>query len=143
MTFNSSTGHSGHHHGIYYNELKPAVKVVKILEAIEAKYGINFTGSFMSDTQFNKLYLWAHRYEGQLYDNASAIDWQLVNFDNLASGTFDLATDTWTVPTGGEYKLRVDVYNSSANYELGLFRKWSTNSHSSRRCQCGNYSKPI
>jgi len=116
------TGHSGHHHGIYYNELKPAVKVVKILEAIEAKYGISFTGDFMSDTQFNKLYLWAHRFEGQLYDNASAIDWQLVNFNNLASGTFDLATDTWTVPTGGEYKLRVDVYNSSANYELGLFR---------------------
>jgi hypothetical protein len=116
------TGHSGHHHGIHYNELKPAVKVVKILEAIEAKYGISFTGSFMSDTQFNKLYLWAHRFEGQLYDNASAIDWQLVNFDNLASGTFDIATDTWTVPTGGEYKLRVDVYNSSANYELGLFR---------------------
>jgi hypothetical protein len=116
------TGHSGHHHGVHYYELKPAVKVIKILEAIESKYGINFTGDFMSDTQFNKLYLWAHRFEGQLYDNASAIDWQLVNFDNLASGTFDLATDTWTVPTGGEYKLRVDVYNSSANYELGLFR---------------------
>ena len=115
-------GHSGHHHGVHYNELKPAIKVVKLFEAIENKYGINFVGDFMSDTQFNKLYLWAHRFEGQLYDNASAIDWQLVNFDNLASGTFDLATDTWTVPTGGEYKLRVDVYNSSANYELGLFR---------------------
>lgn len=113
---------AAHNHGVQYNYLKPAIKVVKILEAIETKYGINFVGSFMSNTTFNKLYLWAHRYEGVLYDNASVIDWQLVNFNHLASGTFDLATDTWTVLTAGEYKLRVDVYNSSANYELGLFR---------------------
>lgn len=112
----------GHIHGVIYNELKPAIKVVKLFEAIEAKYGINFTGDFMSDTQFNKLYLWAHRFQGLLYDNASAIDWQLVNFDNLASGTFDLATDTWIVPQANEYRLRVDVNNTSAAYELGLFR---------------------
>jgi hypothetical protein len=118
------TGHSGHHHGLHYNELKPAVKVVKILEAIEAKYGINFTGDFMSDTQFNKLYLWAHRFEGQLYDNASVIDWQLINMNrNTGSGSqFNLTTDTWTVASTSEYQLRVQVLNSSANYELGLFR---------------------
>jgi hypothetical protein len=116
-------GH-GSAHGIYYNELKPAIKVVKLFEAIETKYGINFVGDFMSDTQFNKLFLWAHRFEGQLYDNASVIDWQLINMNrNTGSGSqFNLTTDTWTVASTGEYQLRVQVLNSSANYELGLFR---------------------
>lgn len=117
------TGHAGHHHGINYYELKPAIKVVKILEAIEAKYGIDFTGSFMSDTQFNKLFLWAHRFEGYLYDNATTINWQLINFNrNTGSGSqFNLTTDTWTVQTTHEYQIRVQVLNPSANYELGLF----------------------
>ena len=53
--------HATHNHGVSYAHLKPAVKVVKLFEAIETKYGIDFTGNFMSDTQFNKLFLWAHR----------------------------------------------------------------------------------
>lgn len=115
---------AAHNHGIHYYELKPAIKVVKILEAIEAKYGINFTGSFMSDTQFNKLFLWAHRFEGYLFSNATDIDWQLINFNrNTGSGSqFNLTTETWTVVTASEYQLRVQVLNPSANYELGLFR---------------------
>ena len=44
---------AAHNHGIHYYELKPAIKVVKILEAIGTKYGITFTGSFLSDNQFN------------------------------------------------------------------------------------------
>ena len=118
------TGHSGHHHGINYNELKPAVRVTKILDAIQGKYGITFSGSFLSDTTFQKLYIWAHRFEGYLYDNASVIDWQLINMNrNTGSGSqFNLTTDTWTVASTSEYQLRIQVLNSSANYELGLFR---------------------
>jgi len=114
----------GHNHGIHYYELKPAIKVVKILEAIGTKYGITFTGSFLSDNQFNKLYLWAHRFEGYLFSNATDIDWQLINMNRITgSGSqFNLTTDTWTVATASEYQLRVQVLNPSANYELGLFR---------------------
>jgi len=115
---------AAHNHEIHYYELKPAIKVVKILEAIGTKYGITFTGSFLSDNQFNKLYLWAHRFEGYLFSNATDIDWQLINMNRITgSGTqFNLTTDTWTVATTSEYQLRVQVLNPSANYELGLFR---------------------
>jgi len=115
---------AAHNHGIHYYELKPAIKVVKILEAIGTKYGITFTGSFLSDNQFNKLYLWAHRFEGYLFSNATDIDWQLINMNRITgSGSqFNLTTDTWTVATASEYQLRVQVLNPSANYELGLFR---------------------
>ena len=39
-------------------ELFPAVRVTKILEAIEAKYGITFNGTFLTDERFTKLFLW-------------------------------------------------------------------------------------
>ena len=118
------TGHAGHHHGIKYNEVKPAIKVTKLLEAIEAKYGVTFGGTFISSSPFDQLYLWAHRFEGYLYDASTAIDWQLVNMNrNTGSGSqFNLTTDTWTVETTVEYQLRVQVLNSSSNYELGLFQ---------------------
>lgn len=40
------------------DELFPAVRVTKIFEAIEAKYGINFNGAFLGDERFTKLFLW-------------------------------------------------------------------------------------
>ena len=40
------------------DELFPAVRVTKILEAIEAKYGITFNGTFLTDERFTKLFLW-------------------------------------------------------------------------------------
>ncbi len=40
------------------SELFPAVRVSKIFEAIEAKYGINFNGAFLGDERFTKLFLW-------------------------------------------------------------------------------------
>jgi hypothetical protein len=41
--------------------LKPAIKVTAVLSAMEAKYGITFTGSFLSATPFVDLSLWLHR----------------------------------------------------------------------------------
>ena len=40
------------------DELFPAVRVTKIIEAIETKYGINFNGAFLTDERFTKLFLW-------------------------------------------------------------------------------------
>jgi hypothetical protein len=40
------------------DELFPAVRVAKILDLIEAKYGITFNGTFLSDQRFTDLFLW-------------------------------------------------------------------------------------
>jgi hypothetical protein len=116
--------HSGHNHGVRYNEIKPAIKVVKLLDAMEAKYGISFTGSFLANAEFNKLYLWAHRFEGDLYDSSTAIEWQLINFNRTTGGgvEFNLSTETWTVVDTDIYELRITIQNVSAAYEIGLFQ---------------------
>jgi hypothetical protein len=40
------------------NELFPALRVAKIFDLIEAKYGITFNGTFLSDSRFTDLFLW-------------------------------------------------------------------------------------
>jgi len=112
-------------HGIHYYELKPAIKVTAILDAIAAQYGITFTGSFLSATPFVDLSLWLHRFEGYLFGGGNDIAWQLINMNrNTGSGSqFNLATDTWTVPDDAPYDLQITMANVSENYELGVFKE--------------------
>ncbi len=111
-------------HGCHYYELKPALKVKSILDAIAAHYGITFTGSFLSATPFIDLSLWLHRFEGYMFAGGNDIAWQLINFNrNTGSGSqFNLSTETWTVPESKEYDLQITMANVSENYELGVFK---------------------
>ncbi len=113
-----------HGHGVTWNQLKPCLKVDKILDAIATKYGLTFSGSFLTTSPFTKLFLWLHRYEGYLFNSASAIDWQLVNFNRTTGGgtEFNLTTDTWTVVTTNIYQLNITVQNVSVDYELAIFQ---------------------
>jgi hypothetical protein len=117
------SGHGENTHGINYYELKPALKVTAVLSAIEAKYGITFTGSFISSVPFTDLSIWLHRFEGYLFAGGNDISWQLIDMNrNTGSGSqFDLATDTWTVPDDAQYDLQIRIANISENYELGVF----------------------
>jgi hypothetical protein len=116
--------HSGsENHGIHYYELKPAMKVYAILDAIEAKYGITFTGSFLSANPFVDLSLWLHRFEGYMFSSGNDIEWRLINFNrNKGGGTqFNLSTDTWTVQADALYNLEIDIANADVPYEIGVF----------------------
>ena len=52
--------------GVNYLDLKPALKVSKVLEAIETKYNIDFSNDFFSNTDLTELYLWLHREKGDI-----------------------------------------------------------------------------
>ncbi len=111
-------------HGIHYYELKPAMKAYAILNAIEAKYGITFTGSFLSANPFVDLSLWLHRFEGYMFSSGNDIEWRLINFNrNTGSGSqFNLTTETWTVVDSKTYDLDITMNNVDQPYELGVFR---------------------
>jgi hypothetical protein len=53
-------------HGIAWNELKYALRIHKIIEAIETKYSINFTNDFFVSTNapYYGLFMWLHRKKG-------------------------------------------------------------------------------
>ena len=57
----------GTNNNLEYIDLKPAVRVKKIIEAIEnSDLGITFSGDFFNSEEFNNLYLWLHRNEGYI-----------------------------------------------------------------------------
>jgi hypothetical protein len=49
-----------------YQQLKPAIRLGRINEAIEDKYGIEFESNFFNSFNFRGLYMWLHRDEGFL-----------------------------------------------------------------------------
>ncbi len=60
------TGGGSHNHGLAWNELKYALRVHKIIEAIEDRYGITFSTDFFntSNDAYYDLYMWLHRKKG-------------------------------------------------------------------------------
>ena len=78
-------------------ELFPAFRVARIFDLIESKYGITFSGAFLQDERFTKLFLW---YKGKE---------TLVQY----STSYSLVADTIT-PTFTNYDL-TNTYTSATN----------------------------
>ena len=114
---------SGYAHGVSWDELKPALKVLTIIDAIATKYGITFSGDFLTQAPIEKLYLWMHRAEGKLFNESTAIAWSVVNMNRSTGGgtEFDLSTDIWTVVADDNYEVSATIQNIANDYELGLF----------------------
>lgn len=69
-------GTGSHHHGVYWEELKYAIRLMLIVQAIEENYDdIEFTSdSFIKDVtndQFYQLYMWLHRRKGFAFDDVT------------------------------------------------------------------------
>lgn len=75
---------------IKWNSLFPAVKVRKIFDFIETKYGLTFTGAFLDYVQFNKLWM--------LFKNAETFTQNLeplkVDFTSKSTGFTELNLTT-------------------------------------------------
>ena len=70
-------------HGVYWKDLKYAIRIDLIIKAIEKTYGITFSTDFFnsSNAPYYNLYMWMHRKKGNVDDpNASSTFPQLVNF---------------------------------------------------------------
>jgi len=78
--YDSSSGHSEddrnlfyqsgatHNHGLLWSELKYALRVDKIIRAIESQYGLTFSNDFFnnSNLDYYQLFMWLHRSKGQV-----------------------------------------------------------------------------
>ena len=84
-------------HGLHYYDLKPAIRISKLIDAIEAKYSITFTSTFFTDSKFTDLFLWGHRREGYMFkDQENGFTAQKVDFTSSTGSGFDTTTDTYT-----------------------------------------------
>ena len=109
---------------IKWNSLFPAVKVSKILDFIETKYGLTFTGAFLDYIQFTRLWM--------LFKNAETLVVKSsplkVNFTSKTGGTnnqINLITDEIGLD-GGVFgynmRLRITPTSSLINYNVLVYK---------------------
>ena len=74
---------SGNKHGLAWNELKYAIRVHKIIEAIEDRYDITFSTDFFntSNDAYYDLFMWLHRKKGEV-----GFGGQLESFETQITG---------------------------------------------------------
>ena len=85
--------------GLQHIDVRPSLKVIEIINAIEAKYGITFSRDFFDTTEFDELYMWLSPDldGGALGNRTQRIDWSTTNGTWINTIT-DIAT---YVPTPG------------------------------------------
>ena len=89
--------HNGHpEHGVFYYDLKPAVKLKKIVDAIETKYGIEFQSNFFDSADFGKLFMWCHRRAGYMFKGQpNGTTNEVIDFTSATGYGFNTTTDTF------------------------------------------------
>ena len=115
---------NGHpEHGVFYYDLKPAVKLQKIIDAIEVKYGIEFQSDFFATADFGKLFMWCHRRAGYMFkDQPNGKIGEAINFTTNVTGDYSLTTQTYTILAEQETELRVNYTTTSSNdYRIQVF----------------------
>ena len=123
----ADTGGSQNIHGGNYTQLKYALRIHKIVEAIESKYSITFSDDFFVDTNapYYDLFIWLHRKKGDV-QNLSGVNQSLVSG---WTGTINPDLDTETQMINAS-TLRVtgvpeyyDVFNLILQKSVGLSYK--------------------
>ena len=70
-------------YGVPYSQLKPAIRLLAIIQAIEIQYNLTFSTDFFNSTNtaFFNLYMWMHNKEGDFQANQDA-QYQGINITN-------------------------------------------------------------
>lgn len=121
-------------HGLDYFELKPAIKISKLIDAIESKYSITFTSTFFGTSKFTDLFLWGHRREGYMFkDQENGFTAQKINFTSATGTGFDITEDVATIPSSySDLQWRYSI-TSTSDYQVHFFINgayYSSRSHS-------------
>jgi len=121
--------------GVFYYDLKPAIKLQKILDAIESKYSVTFNSDFFDSADFGKLFMWCHRRAGYMFkDQPNGFTPQKINFTAQTGSSWDLTNDNYTIDVAQETDIRYTYsITSTSDYKIELFANGqmvSSRSHS-------------
>lgn len=87
----------GSNTGVNWDLLRPSLRLIKIIEAIETKYSIAFSRDFFGTTEFNNLYLWLNNDANLSKKSNNEVRMDMTNIGTIGSngGTLDLVEDTF------------------------------------------------
>lgn len=112
-------------HGVHYYELKPAIKLAALVDAIEAKYSITFNSNFFASSKFTNLYMWCHRREGYMFKDQEN-GWNPVAFryQTTSSSPYVIVDDGGDFIVKGNLVPTIDLlYNVSiiSGTDIGIY----------------------
>jgi hypothetical protein len=123
--------------GLKFTDLKPAIKSIHIIEAIESVYGVSFTRDFFDSDAFSSLYLWINSKKGEFNDLSDDEEYlfsyfvdgyteiygnQVVYPEELTIVGSDLKLDI-TQNFTYKFELDVSVSNQNVDYDIILRNK--------------------
>jgi hypothetical protein len=76
---------------INYKDFKPALRIIRIIEAIEQKYNLTFSRDFFDRAIFYNLFMWLHRDANRLLPSSTPLP---LNFTSLTVNLADWAVAT-------------------------------------------------
>jgi hypothetical protein len=93
MDYGSNADHDLKKNGntITYKDFKPALRDLRIIEAIETKYGVTFSRDFLDRSIFYNSFLWLHKEAGQMKTSSTAL---AVDVQTLTTTTADWGVTT-------------------------------------------------
>ena len=103
--------------GIEWRELKPAIRYKVILNKIESKYGINFTGTILNDSRLTELYMNLNGQDESDDENSGTV---LTDEEVSRSSTIDLSSSQISGFTTF-FKLTPDTNYVNVTYNLKVF----------------------
>lgn len=110
---------AGRTDGVAYEELRPAMQVKVIIQAITEKYGLNFTGSFFDSTKFTELYVNVNNTKDDLNNGLSVYETTSGSYVGTGIAPRYYYFTTITPDAGFEsidYKIRLTI-NDTVVYE--------------------------
>jgi hypothetical protein len=105
---------------IKYTDLKPALRLIRIIEAIENKYNISFDREFLNRAAFGNLFMWLHNKADSLAIAQTGAIVDLTASGNLADVDVSVNTTTNTITTASTYLqtwIYIYIFPSSAYLE--------------------------
>jgi hypothetical protein len=123
---------------ISYREFKPALRNIRIIEAIETKYGITLSKDFFDRSIFYNTFLWLHKDAGVLksYGDEQRVDLQVLGnlsdiemtvnttLDTIDFIPFEITGSFPTTRIYRDFRIRItpDAGFESVTYKLKIFK---------------------
>lgn len=137
--------------GIDWKDLRAAIRLIRVIEAIETKYGFTFSREFFNRVEFLNLYLWLENEKQKEISTEVEVD-----FDNIGTlendlkrdyfgddsatlqGQVDLANNTYEItyhiePSGNFWMDMYMVIHPSAGYESVPYTVYQYNNEDKAR----------
>ena len=104
---------------INFNELYPAIKVARVLDAIADKYNLNFSGTFLNQQKFSKAYLWLKGNDSRRFVSTTQRKQILFNNNNTyLPQVFNIENNTYNLVIAASVGIGGSVVAQQSNFRI-------------------------